>query len=86
MFEAKQILQQRYQLQQQLGRTAAGHQTWLAIDRSNQERVAIKLLAFSPQMAWEELKLFEREAQILNAKQNYIATSKIYQFKDNERC
>lgn len=65
MFEAKQILQQRYQLQQQLGRTAAGHQTWLAIDRSNQERVAIKLLAFSPQMAWEELKLFEREAQIL---------------------
>ncbi len=65
MFEANQILQHRYQLQRQLGRTAAGHQTWLAIDSQNQEQVAIKLLAFSPQMAWEELKLFEREAQIL---------------------
>ena len=65
MFEANQILQQRYQLQKQLGRTAAGHQTWLAIDQKDRERVAIKLLAFSPQMAWEELKLFEREAQIL---------------------
>ncbi len=65
MFEANQVLQQKYQLQRQLGRTAAGHQTWLAIDQNNQERVAIKFLAFSPQMAWEELKLFEREAQIL---------------------
>ncbi|MGF1540022.1 MAG: serine/threonine protein kinase [Pleurocapsa sp.] len=67
MFEANQILQHRYQLQRQLGRTATGHQTWLAIDIQNREQVTIKLLAFSPQMAWEELKLFEREAQILKA-------------------
>ena len=85
MFEASQILRQRYQLQQQLGRTAAGHQTWLAIDRNNQERVAIKLLAFSPQMAWEELKLFEREAQILKTLDHpYIPNYRDYFDVDKE--
>jgi serine/threonine protein kinase len=61
------ILQERYQLQQRLGRTAAGHQTWLAIDLQSQEQVTLKMLAFSPEMHWEELKLFEREAQVLQA-------------------
>lgn len=61
------ILQQRYQLQQRLGRTAAGHQTWLAVDLEFQEQVTVKMLAFSPEMQWEELKLFEREAQVLQA-------------------
>jgi serine/threonine protein kinase len=65
LFKTEDILQQRYQLKQQLGRTAAGHQTWLAIDLESDEQVTIKILAFSPQMQWEELKLFEREAQIL---------------------
>lgn len=65
VFQEQQVLISKYQLQRQLGHTAAGHQTWLAIDKSNSESVAIKLLAFSPQMPWEELKLFEREAQIL---------------------
>jgi serine/threonine protein kinase len=59
------ILAERYQLQQRLGNTAIGRQTWLAIDLSSQESVTIKLLAFSPQMEWEELKLFEREAAVL---------------------
>ncbi|MCF3627330.1 MAG: serine/threonine protein kinase [Planktothrix agardhii] len=67
MFNQQQILQDRYQLQHQYGRTAAGRQTWLAMDQETQEEVIIKLLAFSPQMAWEELKLFEREAQVLQA-------------------
>lgn len=67
MLNSGQILQQRYQLQRQFGRTAAGRQTWLATDQQSQEQVIVKLLAFSPQMAWEELKLFEREAQILQA-------------------
>ncbi|BAU64613.1 serine/threonine protein kinase [Stanieria sp. NIES-3757] len=65
MFTNQQILQEKYQLQKQLGRTAAGHQTWLANDLNTNEKVTIKLLAFSPQMHWEELKLFEREAQVL---------------------
>jgi serine/threonine protein kinase len=67
VFKAEDILQERYQLKQQLGRTAAGHQTWLSLDLQSQEPVTLKLLAFSPQMQWEELKLFEREAQVLEA-------------------
>ncbi len=65
MLQAGQILQERYQLQHQLGRTAAGRQTWLSLDLQASEQVIVKLLAFSPQMQWEELKLFEREAQVL---------------------
>jgi len=67
MLQAQHILQERYQLQQKLGRTAAGRQTWLATDILSQERVIVKLLAFNPQMDWDELKLFEREAQVLQA-------------------
>jgi serine/threonine protein kinase len=67
VFQADDLLQQHYQLQKPLGRTAAGHQTWLAVDLQSNESVTLKLLAFSPQMSWEELKLFEREAQILQA-------------------
>jgi serine/threonine protein kinase len=45
----------------------AGRQTWLATDikTSPAKLVIVKLLAFSPQMQWEEFKLFEREAQVL---------------------
>jgi len=67
MLNSGQLIQDRYQLERQCGRTAAGRQTWLATDQQTQEEVIIKLLAFSPQMAWEELKLFEREAQVLQA-------------------
>jgi serine/threonine protein kinase len=65
VFNRENILQNRYQLQEQLGQTAIGHQTWLAIDLEFQEKVTVKLLAFNPQMRWEELRLFEREEQIL---------------------
>lgn len=65
MLQAEQILQNRYQLQRLLGRTGAGRQTWLAEDLQLSTPVVVKLLAFSPQMQWEELKLFEREAQVL---------------------
>jgi serine/threonine protein kinase len=66
MLQTEQILQGRYQLQQQLGNNA-GRQTWLATDTgtSPASLVILKLLAFSPEMQWEEFKLFEREANIL---------------------
>ena len=67
MFNIGDILVDNYQLKQRLGQTASGHQTWLAIDKRSQENVTVKLLAFSPQMQWEELKLFEREAQVLQS-------------------
>ena len=66
MLQAEKVLQGRYQLKQQLGQNA-GRQTWLAedLEAEPRESVIVKLLAFSPQMHWEELKLFEREAQVL---------------------
>lgn len=66
MLQTQQVLQGRYQLQRQLGENA-GRQTWLATDLSAEptQQVIVKLLAFNPQMQWEELKLFEREAQVL---------------------
>lgn len=66
MLQAGQILHERYQLKQQLGNNA-GRQTWLALDLAIQtkERVIVKLLPFSPQIHWDNLKLFEREAQVL---------------------
>ncbi len=94
MFKVGDILCKRYRLLKPLGKTAIGHQTWLADDlfspidlssdkgekfpwlklffRLNQvfrpkvyEKVAVKLLGFNPQMSWEQFKLFEREAQVL---------------------
>jgi serine/threonine protein kinase len=66
MLQVEQVLQGRYQLKQQLGNNA-GRQTWLAVDLATQarERVIVKLLPFSPQLHWDDLKLFEREAQVL---------------------
>jgi serine/threonine protein kinase len=66
MLQTEQVLGKRYQLRRQLGNNA-GRQTWLATDikTSPAKPVIVKLLAFSPQMQWEEFKLFEREAQVL---------------------
>ncbi|MGH8001742.1 MAG: serine/threonine protein kinase, partial [Brasilonema sp.] len=64
MLQTQQIIHNRYQLKEKLGESA-GRQTWLALDLSTQEDVVVKLLTFSDQMQWENLKLFEREAQVL---------------------
>ncbi|EDX70935.1 protein kinase domain [Coleofasciculus chthonoplastes PCC 7420] len=64
LFNPNQHLKERYQLQQQLGNNA-GRQTWLAQDLQSGEQVTVKLLAFNPQMEWDEFKLFEREAAVL---------------------
>jgi serine/threonine protein kinase len=66
MLQAGQLLHERYQLQQKLGH-AANRQTWLATDLATQpdQLVIVKLLAFVGEVQWQDLKLFEREAQIL---------------------
>lgn len=68
MLEAGDVLHDRYQLQRQLGHNAA-RQTWLAIDLmaidSENNQVVVKLLAVGGQVQWDDLKLFEREAQVL---------------------
>ncbi|OKH14217.1 serine/threonine protein kinase [[Limnothrix rosea] IAM M-220] len=60
------VLHERYQLVTQMGRNA-GRQTWLARDLNSpqQESVTIKLLTFGGDVEWQDLKLFEREAQTL---------------------
>ena len=84
VFQQQQILNSQYQLQKRLGRTAAGHQTWLAEDLSDGKSVVIKLLAFNPQMRWEELKLFEREAQTLQAL-DHSCIPKYYNYFDLDK-
>lgn len=66
MFESGQVLQTRYQLQHRLGRSPQGRQTWLATDSATNppEAVILKLLVFT-EMQWHDLRLFEREAQVL---------------------
>lgn len=66
MLQPHTILNGRYELQQRLGQTGAGRQTWLAVDRdAAAERVILKLLAYNPQLRWEEVELFERESTVL---------------------
>ena len=54
----------RYQIQRQLSKKA-GRKTLLAKNAQSQELVIIKLLQFDSSFKWEDLKLFEREAQTL---------------------
>lgn len=65
MFSPGAILDRRYQLIHCLGRSPA-RQTWLAQDQQAQDRVVVKLLSFSGAIEWQDLKLFEREAQVLH--------------------
>ena len=58
------IVHQRYQLQQ-LKRERPGHQVWLALDQTHQQKVILKTLSFTGQIQWDEVKLFEREIAIL---------------------
>ncbi|MEA5553532.1 serine/threonine-protein kinase [Anabaena cylindrica UHCC 0172] len=60
------ILANRYQVQQQLGKKA-GRQTLLAKDLNTEQLVIVKLLSFSSDFQWDDLKLFEREAETLKS-------------------
>jgi serine/threonine protein kinase len=64
--DAPGLLGDRYQPLQLLGKKA-GRQTWLATDLQTQEAVVVKLLLFSPDFQWDDLKLFEREAETLRS-------------------
>ncbi|MEH2061405.1 MAG: serine/threonine-protein kinase [Nostoc sp.] len=58
------VFGKRYEVQQLLGKKA-GRRTLLARDLKTQELVVIKLLSFSSDFEWDDLKLFEREAETL---------------------
>lgn len=58
------VFKERYEILRQLAKKA-GRKTLLARDLQTNELVVIKLLIFNSEIEWEELKLFQREAQIL---------------------
>ncbi len=68
MLEPEQLINNCYRLEKKLGQDTS-RQTWLAIfldaQQQEQEEVVLKLLTLSPQMQWDEHKLFEREAAVL---------------------
>lgn len=59
-----QILHERYRIESLLGRRT-GRRTFLASDLHTHSLVVIKLLLFGPDFIWDDLKLFEREAETL---------------------
>lgn len=79
MLEPLKILQNRYQLKEKLAQNA-GRQTWLAEDISIQpaETVILKFLSFGENFRWQDLKLFEREADILKQ----LSHPKIPKYRD----
>jgi hypothetical protein len=91
MLEPGQLLCDRYQLSQLLGE-APGRQTWLATDQTaaTPEPVVVKLLAFGDTMQWVDLKLFEREAQVLqqlrHAYMPLTSPSKKYKTRGADIC
>jgi serine/threonine protein kinase len=68
----------RYQILEQLGKKA-GRKTFLATDLQTQATVVIKLLTFSKDFEWDDLKLFEREAETLKSL-NHSAIPKYLDF------
>lgn len=70
MLEPRQVINNCYRLEKKLGQDTS-RQTWLATfldaQQQEQEQVVLKLLTLSPQMQWDEHKLFEREAAVLKS-------------------
>jgi serine/threonine protein kinase len=62
----QEIFGNKYAIQHELA-SKGGRKTLLARDITNEELVVIKLLAFSNDITWEDLKLFEREAETLKS-------------------
>ncbi|MBD3882301.1 serine/threonine protein kinase [Phormidium tenue FACHB-886] len=60
------VLADRYQIQQILGKKT-GRRTLLAQDLLDQTPVILKLLLFNNDFEWDDLKLFEREAETLQS-------------------
>ncbi|MDZ7969580.1 MAG: serine/threonine-protein kinase [Nostoc sp. DedSLP03] len=62
----QEILLERYQVQQELGKKA-GRRSLLVRDLQTLELVVVKILSFGNEFEWNDLKLFEREAETLKA-------------------
>jgi serine/threonine protein kinase len=72
------IWHSRYRPERRLSKRSGRH-TYLAQDLLTSEQVVIKLLLFGPDFDWADLKLFEREAQILQT----LSHPAIPQYRDH---
>ncbi len=63
---ANPVLRDRYEIQKQFGKSS-GRRTLLARDLQTQNLVVVKLLTFDSDTEWDDLKLFEREAETLKS-------------------
>jgi serine/threonine protein kinase len=61
-----QSLNDRYHIESLLGRQT-GRRTYLAKDLQTKCSVVLKLMLFGPDFTWDDLKLFEREAEVLKS-------------------
>lgn len=61
-----QVLRDRYRIESLLGHQA-GRKTFLAKDLQTWLPVVVKVLLFGPNFTWQDLKLFEREAEVLKS-------------------
>jgi serine/threonine protein kinase len=66
-FTTDKVLNGKYHLVQPLGTVHEPRQTWLATNKETGETVTLKALSFDQQMAWQDLKLIEREAETLKS-------------------
>ncbi|MGC9525252.1 MAG: serine/threonine protein kinase [Limnospira sp.] len=64
MLSSGTVLADRFQLVEPLNANPV-RQTWLGRDLKRRDRIAIKLLAMGTGMQWDDIKLLEREAQVL---------------------
>ena len=73
------ILLDRYQIVSLLGRQT-GRRTFLAQNLQTSQSVVLKLLLFGPDFTWDDLKLFEREAEVLKSLYlpNYPQISRLF--------
>ncbi len=69
MLRAGDRIQEHYQIIAELGRKI-GRRTLLVEDLRSHTNVVIKLLSFSDEFTWDDLKLFEREAETLKSLQH----------------
>jgi serine/threonine protein kinase len=62
----EQVLHDRYLIRSLLGRQT-GRRTFLATDLQTESLVVVKLMLFGVDFVWDDLKLFERETQVLQS-------------------
>jgi serine/threonine protein kinase len=76
------ILGTRYQIKQELAKKA-GRRTLLCCDQVTGKQVVVKLLTFSSDFEWDDLKLFEREAEVLKSLSHPTIPSYLNYFEVN---